>query len=1764
MTMSMQLSRRQFLRYCAIGAATIPIVQMAAPLTAAAKRAPLNERLLQAAAATARNSLPSNLPLNLPLADISMGWDGTVWGIDGNGAPFQYDQVAQKWSVYGSSFSVVTYVSRWRGQSSGGNYKFDTPLVVRGTDVWFAYAGPVASISQTWNNLPDSFTMGLDGAAEAAGVLYLFRHGRYVAIDDATGNASAPVALNTFANWPSTANWSQGSFDAIGSNVDDPSYTRVHIWHNLEYIVVDMVAQAVVDGPHPLNYYVTDAMLNVMQNGFSAVTFSAAEFNVTAYQGMVIYQATERNGGIAIQYPAFNEGIWTPNLVHAPSGVAGALWGVLQLSFDQPIQYGVPIRHDGTGWQGSVINTPLFTHISAGSDGAVFGVVMTGTNAYALAQLQADGSTWTNLAALPVPPAHLSAGDANHVWLLGADSKVYRYTANGFTQVTAIDMATHIAANPDGTVWHAKGDPYAYRFISESTAAAAQLEVANGNTISKVASAGFATAYVLADNTTRQVQADVQPTAAYATTALYAYDSIYAWKTSQTYIPMWDNQFACYGLVPAGTNVYLVAHDPNFASGNSFLVALDAQTGLEVWPNRFVIPNSMGFDFSGLVHDPTFDCIYFAFANNIYAVDCSTGLLAWQYTGAAMDVYTVPNLCNGALIFGNENTGVPNLYAIVALAAVDATQQGHAVTLNWTAALPGPANGIPCYFGQPVSPDGSNAIYVVYRSAGTGSSAYYVTAVNGSDGSILWNNSVQGENFDGALTVLDCVVGQTQPPAAGASQAALFVNAGNAIYALDTIDGTTLQSYVLSTGRLTSSGISIYSNQLYVGDTAGTLYVIDGTTLKVVTNTTDAFHNTWLGVLGKPAVIHSEDPNDTTVGVYFARGDDNLWLFDPSSGNLEQISTDLSASILTGYDAVHGMLYSAGWNGGTGPLGQVFAVRPDRALQDERSFIIESELMQDFASDDEVAGNGVARYQTHITIVDGNNAPLGNSALKVWSADDEAEILIDGTPFTVGGAAPASFTLDATGSCTLVSVADDLSSPTFTLWAPFMDPNERIVIQPDAAFHQRLSGVIASGSTDPAQTAPQQIDLSNTASYDGAPLFSTSSDDQATASQAAQAISQAMTSAGFGPGTSNVGRAAEANAMLPKYTAYANLPAMYYSATTGQSITSSLNPVSPAGVGMTTNGIVLMTPAAASALIDAMEGEEDIAIASLGSFLNKLKHAWQEIKSTAATVVQAVVSVAKDIAVGIQYVVDNVVKVVKAVAQDIKDVMISIGSFFVQLGKDIVKAVEALSLLLHLDEVIKTAGLLNAQINASFTDITNVLNAAQSTVNNWFNGVSDKITGDFCALYSSLGLPTPTNCGAGGASATSATPLNTYNSVGSTSNTLFNTGNTSGKSQSVQCGWSSHTLRKNLGGASTPASILQASVAQADPFLDLLTSFSNSLQNDATLSAALQATGNAFKSTFKVNSVAEFMKMALEDLLETIQLTALAGVAVGQALLNMLLDAVSTVVTGLQNFGNMDIPILSALWKKFTGHDLTFLDVICFVTAFPVTLMYRAKAGSFPSQEVSAADNSLQVTRNILGLFSSIAQFVLGIVTAAMDAIAVVNSSLSVNSAVAIGWKIAATLALGTLAASNVFKADLTPNTYPLLASAFSLSLPINLVLNMVGVLPPAAVSFFGAALNGLLIYVYVETFVHTSNQTEQVKLTLSRSVVASFTGIINPIKFAGSPVGLVSPACDLVCRTAAGVITAIQTYDTWDAPLGEEPPPIPFQNDSYLPIIQR
>lgn len=179
----------------------------------------------------------------------------------------------------------------------------------------------------------------------------------------------------------------------------------------------------------------------------------------------------------------------------------------------------------------------------------------------------------------------------------------------------------------------------------------------------------------------------------------------------------------------------------------------------------------------------------------------------------------------------------------------------------------------------------------------------------------------------------------------------------------------------------------------------------------------------------------------------------------------------------------------------------------------------------------------------------------------------------------------------------------------------------------------------------------------------------------------------------------------------------------------------------------------------------------------------------------------------------------------------------------------------------------------------------------------------------------------------------------------------------------------------------------------------------------------------------------------------------------------------------------------------------------------------------------------MQAARNLLGLFSGVSQFALGIVMAVMDYAASVANPPTLT----VGWKIAAILSLGTLAGNNIFKADLTPNSYALLTAAFSTMLPINILLNVTVDFPPEGVSILGMIENALLVYIYVATFMNTTNQTEQVKLTLARSVAS---------------------VSDIVCRTAASVITLLQTIETWEGPLGEEPALPPIRYTTFFPRV--
>jgi hypothetical protein len=142
-----------------------------------------------------------------PLTDISMGEDGTLWGIDDQGAPHVYDAINNVWAQHGDGVDAAAC-------PHGGQY---VAYLFMGSQV--VTVSPMMQVSApqpigtVWPDLPDSFKLGVIGAAgllEGSG-LVLFNGGRYATTDN-----SVPMGrLTDLAGWPQTANWVDGVIDSV-------------------------------------------------------------------------------------------------------------------------------------------------------------------------------------------------------------------------------------------------------------------------------------------------------------------------------------------------------------------------------------------------------------------------------------------------------------------------------------------------------------------------------------------------------------------------------------------------------------------------------------------------------------------------------------------------------------------------------------------------------------------------------------------------------------------------------------------------------------------------------------------------------------------------------------------------------------------------------------------------------------------------------------------------------------------------------------------------------------------------------------------------------------------------------------------------------------------------------------------------------------------------------------------------------------------------------------------------------------------------------------------------------------------------------------------------------------------------------------------------------------------------------------------------------------------------------------------------------------
>jgi hypothetical protein len=508
-------------------------------------------------------------------------------------------------------------------------------------------------------------------------------------------------------------------------------------------------------------------------------------------------------------------------------------------------------------------------------------------------------------------------------------------------------------------------------------------------------------------------------------------------------------------------------------------------------------------------------------------------------------------------------------------------------------------------------------------------------------------------------------------------RSALVANGYTGIFAFP-LDGSNAVLSYTPVGLQSSSNLVSFGGCVYFCDDRGTLYGL-GLNMEPLAGLPQTILS---GALYAPLTVLPDVGEQGTLLLSDALAN-VLYSYDLAGGGVGQLGTNQTGFMCLSEVSSDGMIYGGG-AAATNLLGQVFGIRAG-SLPPLRSFVVESQLLQDF----DPGASPIARFQTHVTILDDSMTPRPFTGVKLW-ADSLSSIQVDGRPYTVGPNAPLSTQADANGSLRIMSDATDLFATPLRLWAAFMDPFERIVVYPDREFHGRLPAMIA----DPANDDPTLINLATGTTYAGDLLFPNQQQAQTTATTIAAVCQATGMAANPVEGGNGLVETAPRSKTLAPYTAYNDLPGMQYLACNVPTLrqVSVQNPLGMAWSVATPGEYTLLSFSAAAAGIDSLSGMPNALLrgAGTGGLRFSLGDLWDDIKRGVASVTQVVVSIGAVVYVGIQYVVNDIRQVFRFVVHKVEDLVSTIGALFIALVNDIRKVIELLSLLLHFQKVIDT------------------------------------------------------------------------------------------------------------------------------------------------------------------------------------------------------------------------------------------------------------------------------------------------------------------------------------------------------------------------------------------------------------------------------------------------------------------------------------------
>ena len=1810
-----RLTRRQFLKIGAFGAGVLALPHnfpnAVSNIALAAVAAAPSHEALSAAQQPGGLSMPqptfnaiASTTAFGPPTDLSSGWDGTLWAIDASGSPHLHDPIQDAWLQHGDGIDAAANVNGLLHFFRGNQVlQLDTAN----------NAATLSTIAEIFPKVPDSFKLGVTGAAYVNDVLVLFNGGRYVRAD----GSAPPKKLTDLPNWPKTNPiWQDGLITGVFS--DGGSVILLNGAQNLIY--VNFALTPSYDG----GGHIKDIMGwgQTLPADWVNTGFDAGFIYPVGQQG---YYAIHKGTAVA-QYPqGTNSPItpkyvpagfgnwpaeWNPVLNHAPSGRMGQLWCATR---DLKL-----VQHNGESW---TVMPGGGNTASVGQDGTVMVTSQTGLYLW-------NGTGYDSLGSPNNGPlSQVTVGDANHVWVRDANNVVHRYdlTTKTFKPMTlgaGVPPATHMTANADGTLWHCNNaNPNAFRLISEGAAASNTIPLKGAGLVAgvqKVASTGFGTAHCLARHSDNTIN-------------VYRYDSPYVFKTANNSI-VWNSslspfaeglgnlyfvEFISEGIGPSGPETL-----------NVQFVAMDMHTGAIV---ASYTPPGNTSQYTGMVFDPVNELVYVASApfydryngsspgngtpGILYALDARTMAVRWTTSdflnGADTfrGVDATPALRNGLLCFGDRAARV---FCIDTSAALAAIAQKQRVPYKWI--FPIDTNGPIHRVSTPLITDNQVVamMWDLEYDPADKLALYTTVSIDIRDGS--GNNF--GLSYPGGTVPMGLVdeFSVLQPPLIkpllfpGQSKptSAMIVRAVSSIVAWNLESDEFSQLQFKLPGGTIASGVTYDdgsrlgaglngpdqtpSPRLWFGDNQGNLWALDQQ-LKAVDHTPHLIRQN-TSIYTTPTLYKDPQGGLTVLyGLYDASNTlpPSIYGYDPTNGNHASIPTGVTSISMLSPTVNNGVVYAGGTgiSNGQEPV-QVFGIRVDGLPQALRDFIIESQLMQD---PDETAASGdpanhippsFARYQTHLTVVDDAKNPAPYEPVKIW-ADTPATIVVDGTTFNIGpgDAQFASIKTGIDGGLVIAMTATDYFAPTLRVWAAFMDPYERIVINPDTEFHQRVMTAHAN-ATD---SDPDKVNLTTATNYKGQPLFT---DDEKKANppvpqNVANSIQTANQGLGLSKGTGNSKQlyrkmmramgvkhknqrvqvsiidATAAAATADKYVAYDDLPGATHfpinipatrAAPIAQAIGLSYS--RPNGDVNQAPVFAAMSHVDARAAIDALQGEAwkptDPYHNGTGSnapdfrpmrTFNIFQDFWNWLKGLFDKIAQCILSIAEDILAGIQYFVDGVLKVFKAILKVLEDVFPFLGSFFKMLEKLIDDVVAGLSILFNFGEIMWTHRWLAGQVNTRVTDMkTAIKSTITPAINSFFTAGENAVKAAFDKLRGNL---------------SNGQQINHLKGMNATPHTMFTfgrrgTGNNS--SHATQCNFANQKLKSGAPSASEapPKTSTSAGIAAvgapADAVSDFFTTFVNRLSSDSTLSAAFNQLKSDAGKLFSANSAQQFFATLLNTLLDILETLIIGALAVTNAFIDGLLAVIDDAIDAVLGVLNTEIqiPFITWLYEKLFNEPLTLLNLATLVAAIPLTIICRVVEGQYPSalfppvsvMQAGGVAAAPEIVVRYLGIFNGMLAFGYGTVNAIGDAEG--DEASPVISKISLG--------LGLL--MEAFSFPLIGSNASEVSSDDWVAYGFGVAIALLGI---GGVSYTGSdgkptspidgvvqsvltsILNIMLLTVTIIAFVDDGKTDPGTDVGFAAGLVSALPGLINPAKLAPQPAPVIVGVVDFVGGCVLGAL---------------------------------